>query len=631
MDNIYVKNPNYSPLDPASKRYITDTQAQGEAVKKSQTMTDMFAPFTQIKNDFMKGFAPENFYTPVPLKSNTPIAPKTQIPLTPTPLNPNYVAPKSQQGAGTPSTGGYVVKAGDTLGAIATRYGTTPQAIAKANGIADVNKIQVGQTLNLAGANQAGAVNIPTPQANTGAGVATDTGAVDAGATPASRLSPDELSNLAKLAGKAGLSIDAFMQLVQGNAASTGSEVDEIRNELGIPGLIDTAFDQPDKTTVDVYKELYDTAGLTDIKDKISKLDETINKKRADLVQATGELNSNPWISQGTRQGRLKNLQELAYADINNDIQARQQYLDLYDSGVSEIEKQISYVQGDREESRTLTVDKLNYLLGEAERIQTQNEQNTITEGLRNVPDFLQGVLDRESTEAARALEKTIANKAGSGVNLSIADVIAGGGEAVDIVRASAGGKQTTDSFRQGYEKTLNTLTQLSDLNEAFKTYKESGAGKGLFNTAEGELTGPIIGIIRSANPYDTKAQQIRAQLQAIVPNLARGVYGEVGVLTDQDIENYSKTLPNLKSTKEVRDALLAITAKSVYRALENKLLVQAKGGVDVSNFAIDLKQQRESVDALLSSVGLEPTGGSKAGDGYTEADVSYVESLDLP
>jgi LysM repeat protein len=41
------------------------------------------------------------------------------------------------------------VKAGDTLGAIAKRHNTTVDALAKANGIKDVNKISVGQTLKI--------------------------------------------------------------------------------------------------------------------------------------------------------------------------------------------------------------------------------------------------------------------------------------------------------------------------------------------------------------------------------------------------------------------------------------------------------------------------------------------------
>jgi LysM repeat protein len=45
----------------------------------------------------------------------------------------------------------YTVKAGDTLSAIAAKYGTTYQELAKINGIADPNKIYPGQVLKLNG------------------------------------------------------------------------------------------------------------------------------------------------------------------------------------------------------------------------------------------------------------------------------------------------------------------------------------------------------------------------------------------------------------------------------------------------------------------------------------------------
>lgn len=51
-----------------------------------------------------------------------------------------------RHGAGS-STYIYVVKAGDTLSAIASKYGTTYQQLARKNGIADPDKIQVGQKI----------------------------------------------------------------------------------------------------------------------------------------------------------------------------------------------------------------------------------------------------------------------------------------------------------------------------------------------------------------------------------------------------------------------------------------------------------------------------------------------------
>jgi len=58
-------------------------------------------------------------------------------------------APSTSSGS-APSTGSvYTVQAGDTLGAIAARFGTTVSALAAANGIANSNLIVVGQVLHL--------------------------------------------------------------------------------------------------------------------------------------------------------------------------------------------------------------------------------------------------------------------------------------------------------------------------------------------------------------------------------------------------------------------------------------------------------------------------------------------------
>lgn len=654
MPNLYVKNPNYNPLDPRSNRYVTDTQAQQEADKRAVSINDLFAPFTSLASGLFKPYSAADFYTPLPQNANVVQTSKTGAPVSTPPVanftsaqaTPNAASVVNTKAAGAtaavPATGqpattpnsvsDYVVKAGDTLSAIAARNGTTVAELARINGIANPNVIQVGQQLRLSGAPAAGGGSATIPSATGGTNVAAaiqQTAQQKGGA-----LTTQEIAALAKQAGEAGMSSSDFLSILQANATPTSSQIDEIRTKLGIPNLVDEAFKKPTKSTIDTYKELYDLAGLRGIQDKIAKVDESIAKKRADLVTATGELNNNPWISQATRAGRLKNLQELAFADINNDIELRKSYLDTYDLGVEEIERQLGFIRDDRTEARELTVEQLNYALNEAERLTTQAGQDTITAGLRNIPEFLEGVLSRESTQQARDLEKIRAQKAGTGGSNAILELLAAGGDsgsAENLVRASAGGKATTDTFRTSYEKTLNTLYQLSDLNKAFETYKETSGDTGVFGLGAGsELTGPIIGIIRSANPYDTKAQQIKAQLTAIVPNLARGVYGEVGVLTDQDIALYSQTLPNLKSTKEVRDALLAISAKSVYRALENKLLVQAKGGVDVSGYASDLTNMRDQVNQMLTAAGVPVESEVTGGTGYSAADADYVKSLGL-
>lgn len=115
-----------------------------------------------------------------------------------------------------------------------------------------------------------------------------------------------------------------------------------------------------------------------------------------------------------------------------------------------------------------------------------------------------------------------------------------------------------------------------------------------------GEETGPIIGTLRSANPWDKKASLIKAQLAKIVPSLARGVFNEVGVLTEPDIENYSKTIGNLTAPEEVNEALTDMAIKMVSGGFEEKLSTLAKSRVNVSQYSDALSRVKEATSRLL-------------------------------
>lgn len=82
-----------------------------------------------------------------------------------TSYNNNQVSPAqrpSQPQNNPQATGTYVVKSGDTLGAIAARYGTTWQALQSLNGLSNPNYLYIGQTLKVTG--QIKGNNTPTTQ-----------------------------------------------------------------------------------------------------------------------------------------------------------------------------------------------------------------------------------------------------------------------------------------------------------------------------------------------------------------------------------------------------------------------------------------------------------------------------------
>lgn len=87
------------------------------------------------------GAQPTATPTPEPTATTRPTATATHTPVpTPTHTPTPTLVP-------TPTVTIYVVQAGDVLGAIAKRFGTTIEAIAAANGITDPDLIRIGQEL----------------------------------------------------------------------------------------------------------------------------------------------------------------------------------------------------------------------------------------------------------------------------------------------------------------------------------------------------------------------------------------------------------------------------------------------------------------------------------------------------
>jgi hypothetical protein len=136
-----------------------------------------------------------------------------------------------------------------------------------------------------------------------------------------------------------------------------------------------------------------------------------------------------------------------------------------------------------------------------------------------------------------------------------------------DILRFSQGWKTPTDSTVQSLDKYAQALTSLWTITELLEWVD----------------TWPIVWTLRENNPYDVKARQIQTAIAWLLPTLARWVYWEVWVLTDKDIEHYSRTVPNLRSTSEVNQAILAMTLDMLADWYKRKLSTQASLWYDVS------------------------------------------------
>lgn len=157
-----------------------------------------------------------------------------------------------------------------------------------------------------------------------------------------------------------------------------------------------------------------------------------------------------------------------------------------------------------------------------------------------------------------------------------------------DVMKYSQWGKDMWEERLKSLGKFSQWLSQVAELSKKVQEIE----------------TWPIIWRLRSYNPYDANAQALIAEINSVVPNIARWVYWEVWVLTDSDIQNYAKTLPNIKSTEDTNKLVLAMTLKTMLNGFKWQIQIDGSAGRDVSGFAWTVKQYEDRINQLLSQIG---------------------------
>jgi len=207
----------------------------------------------------------------------------------------------------------------------------------------------------------------------------TSTGATQ---LPTSTAPTDPKQALAEEAARAGLSLDDYMKLVSTQTNPTPVDRNAINKNLGIDTLEQQVFAPPSKTTEQLYTDAYNAAGLADLKAKIAGLDKTIADIKAKYTSKAGDINENPFLSEASRVGRLRNLDDRLQGEIGNLIDEQKQYVDLYNSGINEVNGLVSRQTADFSNSQQLNQSKLQYLLQKAEQqyADAQGKQSTTTD-----------------------------------------------------------------------------------------------------------------------------------------------------------------------------------------------------------------------------------------------------------
>lgn len=155
-----------------------------------------------------------------------------------------------------------------------------------------------------------------------------------------------------------------------------------------------------------------------------------------------------------------------------------------------------------------------------------------------------------------------------------------------------------------------------NDLNSLEKMYKDLGVDWG----------GPVSGRLKSwtSAGANKNVAALENAINAATPNLARGVFHEVGVLTDADIKRYTNQLPSPYDTDAVRKVKFEQLRQHLQDQREETLKSLKAAGRDVKGFGTKAKFESGSrVDSIDDAV----SKGAQPGDKVLlrQSDGSYI------
>ena len=481
----------------------------------------------------------------------------------------------------------YTIQYGDTLSGIASKTGKSIQELMRLNpSITDPNKIYAGRTLSLGASAAPAPAPTPTPTKQTIAQVAKvtvpnyveDPTATQIGnsykSTATSQVNEEAIraATRARIQGQ----IDAINAAVADQIANFRNTTGKNRQGQSYAlaaagGRIGSATGESEFQTTENYNNQEEQTYRDDANVKISQLLGGASRDATAEIEARRTA-----IQQGIdkyfefldNQGKQKRDQVTAF--IKNMLSLGVDPTQLSDSDFQKLQDQYGFskdqlisLYNDAKTQKSTDDTAAEKAKVDLEKSKNDANQFSLNEGdARYVYDPATGTA---KLIAARAKTYAPGTTGTPGTTLGYDDP----NYTLDSIRKSKGGRVMT----QGELKPITDIQTIVGQAETLT---------GLINSVD---TGPIVGIIKSANPYDTKAQLMKAAVTAIVPKLARGVYGEVGVLTDADIENYSRTIANLKNTNDVNKAVMAMTLDIATRSLANQLNSLSAGQRDVSRF----------------------------------------------
>lgn len=202
------------------------------------------------------------------------------------------------------------------------------------------------------------------------------------------------------------------------------------------------------------------------------------------------------------------------------------------------------------------------------------------------------GLTDRlyKQAQTSKLNAEAAKDKAAGLVNAKMANLQVGSPEynKALILNSSKNKDGLAQDQRQKIAQSKQALSGLETLNKLAEGKNVANSDtKALF----GEGTGIIQGRLRTLASQlggDTNAATINATIQGLIPTVARGIYGEVGVLTDADIANYKKTVGGINTPEDANRAVRYLLTDTLEKTYSNTIIDAARNQQNVSGFVDD-------------------------------------------
>lgn len=156
-----------------------------------------------------------------------------------------------------------------------------------------------------------------------------------------------------------------------------GTQVDNILAKYGITPPTNTA-ENPITSFADVYKQVYESLGLTDIKSEFEKTQTEYSDLQNELNDQVAQVNENPWITEGVRRDKINALQERYQGKLSNLLNKQNHLESLFSAGRSEAQfvTQMGLQQQNRSQdlNRDFVLKAID--LAEKQSITTQDAKN---------------------------------------------------------------------------------------------------------------------------------------------------------------------------------------------------------------------------------------------------------------